>query len=78
MSRKARLVILIIVVEIMAAGAWWYLARFGLENPGRVTADYQTRVGQTMGAVMGGLIGFGVLLFFIAAHNDRKANRPPR
>lgn len=73
MSRKVRLVLVLVIVEAALAGLWWYLARFGLDNPDRVTADFQTVLGQTMGMAMGGLLGLGVLLFFMAARADRKA-----
>ena len=73
MSKKARLVIVLVVIEAALAGLWWYLARYGMANPDRVTADFQQVVGQTMGMVMGGVLGLGVILFFVAARNDRKA-----
>ena len=73
MSKKARLVIALVVIEAALAGLWWYLARYGMANPDRVTADFQAVVGQTMGMAMGGLLGLGFILFFVAARNDRKA-----
>jgi hypothetical protein len=73
MSRKARVLILFVIIEAALAGLWWYLARYGLANPGRVTSDYQAVVGQTLGMAMGGLLGIGFVLFLVAARNDRKA-----
>lgn len=73
MSKKARLILVMVIIEAVLAGIWWYLARFGMANPDRVTADFQAVVGQTMGMAMGGLLGIGVILFFVAARNDRKA-----
>ncbi|SDA45836.1 hypothetical protein [Mesorhizobium qingshengii] len=73
MSKKARLILVMVVIEAVLAGIWWYLARFGMANPDRLTADFQAVVGQTMGMAMGGLLGIGVILFFVAARNDRKA-----
>lgn len=73
MSRKMRLLLVLVVIEAALAGLWWYLARFGLQNPDRVTADFQQVLGQTIGMAMGGLLGLGVLLLFIAARADRKA-----
>jgi hypothetical protein len=73
MSRKARLILVVVIIEAVFAGIWWYLARFGMANPDRVTADFQKVVGQTMGMAMGGLLGICVILFFVAARNDRKA-----
>ncbi len=73
MSKKARPILVMVIIEAVLAGIWWYLARFGMANPDRVTADFQAVVGQTMGMAMGGLLGIGVILFFVAARNDRKA-----
>ena len=73
MSKKARLILVMVIIEAVLAGIWWYLARFGMANPDRVTADFQAVVGQTMGMAMGGLLGIGFILFFVAARNDRKA-----
>ncbi|ADV12386.1 hypothetical protein EN962_09180 [Mesorhizobium sp. M7A.F.Ca.CA.001.09.2.1] len=73
MSKKARLILTMVVIEAFLAGIWWYLARFGMANPDRVTADFQAVVGQTMGMAMGGLLGIGFILFLVAARNDRNA-----
>lgn len=73
MSKKARLILAMVIIEGALAGIWWYLARYGMANPDRVTADFQGVVGQTMGMAMGGLLGLGLILFVVAARNDRKA-----
>jgi hypothetical protein len=73
MSKKARLILVMFIIEAALAGLWWYLARYGMANPDRVTADFQQIVGQTMGMAMGALLGLGIILFFVAARNDRKA-----
>ncbi|WP_256751220.1 hypothetical protein [Mesorhizobium sp. Mes31] len=73
MSKKARLILVMVIIEAVLAGIWWYLARFGMANPDRVTADFQAVVGQTMGMAMGGLLGIGFISFFVAARNDHKA-----
>jgi hypothetical protein len=73
MSKKARVTLAMIIIEAFLAGIWWYLARYGMANPDRVTSDFQVVVGQTMGMAMGGLLGIGFILFFVAARNDRKA-----
>ncbi|WP_136620216.1 MULTISPECIES: hypothetical protein [Mesorhizobium] len=72
MSKKARLILAMVVIEVFLAGIWWYLARYGMANPDRVTSDFQAVVGQTMGMAMGGLLGIGLILFLVAARNDRK------
>jgi hypothetical protein len=73
MSKKTRLIVTMVIIEAALAGIWWYLARFGMANPDRVTSDFQAVVGQTMGMAMGGLLGIGLVLFLVAARNDRKA-----
>lgn len=73
MSKKARLILVLAIIEAGLAGLWWYLARYGIQNPDRVAANFQEIVGQTMGMAMGALLGLGVILFFVAARNDRKA-----
>ncbi|WP_027058064.1 hypothetical protein [Mesorhizobium loti] len=73
MSRKARVLIVLVIIEAFLAGIWWYLARYGMANPDRVTSDFQSVVGQTMGMAMGGLLGIGIVLVLVAARNDRKA-----
>lgn len=80
MSKKARLILVMVIIEAGLAGLWWYLARYGMTNPDRVTSDFQAVLGQTMGMAMGGLLGVGIMLFFVAARNDRKAaqNKPQR
>lgn len=72
MSYKARVLMIVVLVEAGLAGIWWYLARYGMANPGRVTTEFQAVVGQTMGMAMGGFLGLSVTLFFVAARNDRK------
>ncbi|TIV68858.1 MAG: hypothetical protein E5V89_21275 [Mesorhizobium sp.] len=73
MSKRARLILVLAIFEAGLAGLWWYLARYGLQNPDRVAANFQEVVGQTMGMAMVALLGLGVMLFFVAARNDRKA-----
>ncbi|AZO00356.1 hypothetical protein EJ066_26305 [Mesorhizobium sp. M9A.F.Ca.ET.002.03.1.2] len=73
MSKKERVIFVTVILEAALAGLWWYLASYGMANPDLVTADFQQVVGQTMGTAMGILLGVGVILFFVAARNDRKA-----
>ena len=78
MSKKARLVLVLVIIEAALAGLWLYLARYGMANPDRVTAEFQQVVGETMGMAMGALLGLGVILFFVAARNDSKAAQDKR
>ncbi|MER8722862.1 hypothetical protein [Mesorhizobium sp. M1027] len=73
MSKRGRLALAMVIVEAAWAGLWWNLIRYGMDNPDRVTADFQQVIGQTMGTAMGALLGLGVLLYFVAARSDRKA-----
>ncbi|MER9893610.1 hypothetical protein NKJ40_16280 [Mesorhizobium sp. M0119] len=73
MSKKGRLALAMVIVESTLAGLWWNLIRYGMDNPDRVTADFQQVIGQMMGTAMGALLGLGVLLYFVAARSDRKA-----
>jgi ABC-type transport system involved in multi-copper enzyme maturation permease subunit len=71
MTKKSRTALAIVAIEIMFAGIWMYLALNGWHHPDRVHPDFYVTLGQTMGQVMGGFLGLGVLLMFIAARNDR-------
>jgi hypothetical protein len=45
----------------------------GEAEPERVAAGYQQALGSTMGMAMGAFLGFGLLLFLIAAKRDRQS-----
>lgn len=72
MTYKMRTILAIVVVEILLAGIWLYLANMGRTQPDRVTPNFQQTLGSTMGMAMGALLGLGILLFFIAAKRDRQ------
>ena len=72
MTYRARTILAIVVVELLLGGIWFYLAGMGASQPDRVTADFQGTLGSTMGMAMGALLGFGVLLFLVAAKRDRQ------
>ena len=72
MSKKARTVIAIVLVELLLAGIWFYLASLGASHPERVAPGFQRTVGSTMGAAMGAFLGLGFILFMIAAKRDRE------
>jgi hypothetical protein len=72
MSRKRRAIIGTVIAELLLAGIWLYLARLGMADPERVTPDFQVTLGKTMGSAMGGLLGIGLIAFFIAVKADRK------
>jgi hypothetical protein len=72
MTYKMRTILAVVLVEFILAGIWFYLAALGAEQPERVTADYQRTLGSTIGMAMGVLLGFGLILYFIAAKRDRQ------
>jgi hypothetical protein len=72
MTYKRRTILAVILVEVILAGIWFYLASMGQTQPDRVTPDFQATLGSTMGMVMGGFLGFGLLLYFMAAKRDRQ------
>lgn len=72
MTYKTRTILAIILAEVILAGIWFYLARMGRVQPDRVAPESQATLGSTMGMGMGGLLGLGVLLFFMAAKQDRQ------
>lgn len=73
MSKTTRVILTAVIIEAGLAGIWWYLARYGMANPDRVASEFQEVVGKTMGMAMGAFLGLCVILFFVAARNDRKA-----
>jgi hypothetical protein len=58
----------LVLVEILLAGLWFYLA--GAPGAGPDTGRV---VGQTMGAAMGIVLGLSPVLLLLARSNDRKA-----
>jgi hypothetical protein len=66
MSKKTRVILTAVIIEVGLAGIWWYLARYGMANPDRVASEFQQVVGKTMGMAMGAFLGLCVILFFVA------------
>ena len=70
MSKKTRTLLAIVLVELLLAVIWFYLASLGAAQPDRVAPEYQRTLGSTMGAAMGAFFGLGCVLYLVAA-------RPP-
>jgi len=68
---KTRTLIAIVLVELLLAGVWFYLANLGASNPDRVAPEFQQTVGSTMGTAMGAFLGLGFILYLMAAKRDR-------
>ena len=71
MKYKTRTLIAIVLVELLLAGVWFYLANLGASNPDRVAPEFQKTVGSTMGMAMGAFLGLGFILYLMAAKRDR-------
>jgi hypothetical protein len=74
MSKKKRTILAIVLVELLLAGIWFYLAQLGAAHPERTAPEFQRTVGQTMGAAMGAFLGLGFILYLMAAKKDREGN----
>lgn len=75
MTKKPRVILTVATMELMLAGLWFHLAQNGITHPDRVSPDFQQTIGSTMGMAMGAFLGFGLLMLFVAAKNDRAASR---
>ena len=73
MTRKVRVIVAVTVVELMLGGLWVHLAAARAAQPGPGNIEAQTTIGSTMGMAMGVFLGFGILMMFVAAKNDRIA-----
>lgn len=71
MTYKTRTLLAIALVELLLAGIWFYLASLGATNPDRVQPGFQENLGSTMGGAMGVFLGFGLILFLMAAKRDK-------
>ena len=69
MTRKMRVILAIGAVELLLVSLWYYLTVLAVTRGN--TPDAAKVVGQTMGRAMGGLAGFGIIMFILAAKADR-------
>jgi hypothetical protein len=76
MSKKMRVIIAFVVIELMLIGIWVFLssarAKQG-DNSSSTATDAVKMIGETMGTAMGVVAAFFLLLLFLAARNDRNA-----
>jgi hypothetical protein len=68
MTRAKRTILALVLVELLLAGLWYYLARAPGAGP-----DTARVLGETMGLAMGVVLGLSPLLYLLARSNDRKA-----
>lgn len=68
MSRRKRVLLAIVLVELVLAGIWFMLT---MAAEGSSTQpDAARTIGETMGMAMGGLLGLGFILYLMAAKAD--------
>jgi hypothetical protein len=72
MTRAKRTIVALVLLELLLAGLWFYLAGMAEGSPG-ASPDSGKVIGQTMGSVMGVVLGLSPVLFLLARSNDRKA-----
>jgi hypothetical protein len=72
MTRSKRTILLVVLLELMLAGLWFYLANMAATSPA-AHADSGRVIGQTMGMAMGIILGLSPVLYLLARSNDRKA-----
>jgi hypothetical protein len=72
MTRAKRTILALVLLELILAGLWLYLADMAAGSPG-ASPDAGRVIGRTMGTVMGVVLGLAPLLYLLARSNDRKA-----
>jgi len=77
MSRRKRVIIAIIVLEVLLGLGWLWLSRAAVSS-GNANPDAPRVIGQVFGTAMGILLGISPLLYLFARHNDRRAEQQSR
>jgi hypothetical protein len=72
MSRRARTLISIVVIELLLAGGWIWLHGMALPSP-HATRDSVRVIGEVFGGAMGLLLALSPLFYLLARSNDRKS-----
>lgn len=75
MSKRKRVLLGIGAIEVFLAGLWFWLAGMVAQNPDRASPDAQVVIGETMGMVMGALLGLAVPLYVVARRSDLQNGR---
>jgi hypothetical protein len=70
MSKRARTVIVLIVIELLLAGGWIYLHNLAMTSP-NATPDSARVIGQVFGGAMGLILALSPFLYLLARRNDR-------
>ncbi|MGD9885612.1 MAG: hypothetical protein AB7F22_33445 [Reyranella sp.] len=76
MSRRKRVIIAVIVLEVLLGLGWIWLSQVAVSGGGN--PDAPRVIGQVMGGAMGILLGISPLLYLFARGNDRRAEERAR
>lgn len=68
MSRRKRVLLAIVLVELVLAGIWFMLTMVAADSS--IQPNAERTIGETMGMAMGGLLGLGFILYLMAAKAD--------
>jgi len=74
MSRRKRVIIMVIVLEVLLGLGWIWLSSVAASG-GSSNPDAPRVIGQVMGAAMGVVLGISPLLYLFARNNDRRAEQ---
>ena len=74
MSKRTRLVIGLIIIELLLAGGWFWLHNLALTSS-RASPEATQVIGQMFGAAMGIVLALSPLLYMLARRNDLKGQR---
>lgn len=66
MPKRRRTILAVILIELLLAAGWYYLAGIA-QSP-----EAARTIGETMGMAMGVILGLSPLLYLIARKNDLK------
>ena len=77
MSRRKRVIIAVIVLEVLLGLGWIWLTNAATSG-GSSNPDAPRVIGQVMGTAMGILLGISPLLYLFARSNDRRAEEQAR
>jgi hypothetical protein len=72
MTRVRRTILALVLLELILAGLWYYLANMAATSAS-AGSDSARTIGETMGTVMGVVLGLSPVLYLLARSNDRKA-----
>lgn len=71
MSRRRRVIVAVIVLEVILGFGWIWLSH----SAGNANPDATRAIGEVFGMAMGILLGISPLLYLFARSNDRRAGK---